>query len=90
MSEYSSRFGPRVKLYLSEFKDDENPFVSVIMRTINGLSQEQILQLEVIGAEIRTRAGDVVTLLLPARSLPVLVQKDFVRYIELTRPLYQE
>lgn len=90
MSEYSSKFSPGVKLYLSELKTEEDPYVTIIIRTINSLEPEHTSQLKVIGAEIRTIAGDIMTLSLPARKLPILAEKDFVRYIELTRPLYPE
>ncbi len=90
MAEYSSKFSPRIKLYLSELKAEENPRVTIIMRTINSLEPEHKSQLKVIGAEIRTIAGDIVTLSLPIRKLHILAEKDFVRYIELTRPLYPE
>ena len=90
MSEYSSKFSPGVKLFLSELKTGENPYVSIIIRTINSLETEHKSQLKVIGAEIRTIAGDIVTLSLLARKLPILAKNDYVKYIELTRPLYPE
>jgi hypothetical protein len=90
MFEHSSRFGPRLKLFLSELRDDENPHVGIIIRTKMSLESEMLSQLDSLGAEIRTVAGNIVTLLLPARNLPKLAQEEYVVYIELTRPLYPE
>ena len=90
MYEHSSRFGPRLKLFLSELKDDENPNVDMIIRTKTTLDSDNISQLDSLDAEIRTVAGNIITLSLPARSLFRLAQEDFVVYIELTRPLYPE
>jgi hypothetical protein len=46
--------------------------------------------LEIIGAEMRTMAGNIITLSIPSRKLHVLAKKDFVKYIELTGPLHPE
>ena len=90
MFENSSKFGPRSKLFLSELRDDENPHVDIIVRTKMTLDSDKISQLDLLDAEIRTVAGNIVTLSLPARSLFRLAQEDFVMYIELTRPLFPE
>ena len=90
MFEHSSRFGPRLKLFLSEVKNDENPHVDIIIRTKMSIESDKLSQLDLLDAEIRTVAGDIITLLLPARNITKLAQKDFVVYMELTRPLYPE
>lgn len=90
MSGYSSKLSPEIKRYLSDLKAGENPVISIIIRTGKEFKKEQITQLEVIGAEIRTTAGNIVTLTLPARELSTLAAKDFVTYVEITRPLFLE
>ena len=90
MSEYSSKFSPRVKLFLSELNAEEDPSVAIFVRTGKNLEPEDISQLEVIGAEIRTIAGNIVTLSIPSEKLHVLANKDFIKYIELTSQLHPE
>ena len=90
MPEYSSKFSPRVKLFLSELNAEENPIVAIFVRTGRILEPDDISQLEVIGAKMRTMAGDVVTLSIPSEKLHVLAKKDFVKYIEITGPLHPE
>jgi len=90
MPEYSSKFSPRVKLFLSKLIAEENPIVAIFVRTGKILEPEDISQLEVIGAEIRTIAGNIVTLSIPLGKLHMLANKDFIKYIELTSPLYPE
>ena len=87
---YSSKFSPRMKLFLRELKAEENPDITIIIRTINDLKEERMSQLKAIGAEIHTIAGEIVTLSLPVKALSILAKKDFVGFIELTRPLYPE
>ena len=90
MSEHSSRFGPRIKLFLNELKDNDNLQVDIIVRTKMTLESDMLSRLNLLDADIRTVAGNIVTLLLPARNLFKLAQEDFVVYIEMTRPLYTE
>jgi hypothetical protein len=90
MPEYSSKFSPRVKLFLSKLMAEENPIVAIFVRTGRILKPEDISQLEIIGAEMRTMAGNIITLSIPSRKLHVLAKKDFVKYIELTGPLHPE
>lgn len=89
-SKCSSKFSPEIKLFLSELKGEENPRVKILTRINNILEPDHKSQMEAIGAEIRTVASDIVTLVIPARALHVLAMQDFVKYIELTRPLYGE
>lgn len=90
MSKYSSKFSPGIKRFLGELKNDENPILSLIIRTKNNLDSVQTMELNNICAEIRTVAGDIVTLLIPVKNISMLAEKDFVLYLELTRPLYLE
>ena len=88
--EYSSKLSPELKLFLSKLKDEEDPQVKILMSINKDLGPDQKSEIEIMGAEIRTVAGDIVTLVLPARVLFTLAKHDFVRSIELTRPLYGE
>jgi hypothetical protein len=60
------------------------------MRTKNVLDSIQTMQLNDLCAEIRTVAGDIMTLSMPVKNIFMLAEKDFVLYLELTRPLYLE
>ena len=90
MPEHSSKISPRVKLFLSKLNAEENPIIAIFVRTGKILEPEDISQLEIIGAEIRTIAGNIVTLSIPLGKLHMLANKDFVKYIELTGPLHPE
>ena len=85
-----ARISPRLKLFINELECDENPRLDVIMRTVTGLEQEELSLVETLDARIRTVAGNIITLSIPARSVLTLAQEDFVVFIELTSPLYPE
>ena len=85
-----SRFGPRLKLFLNELKDDENPQVDIIVLAKMTFESDMLSRLDLLDADIRTVAGNIATLRLPVRNLFKFAQENFVVYIELTRPLYTE
>jgi hypothetical protein len=85
-----ARIGPRLKLFINELTNGENPRLDVIMRASKGLEQEELWRVEAFDARIRTVAGNIVSLSIPARSVLTLAQEDFVVFIELTGSLYPE
>ena len=75
---------------LSSTRPGEDRQLSVLIATVETISDDQQLQLEQLGCEVRTVAGDVITASLPANSLASMGELDFVRYVELARPLHLE
>lgn len=90
MYEISRKYSPAMKQHISTLSIEENPQIRVMIRVKNSLVPEHKSQLETIGAEVRTIAGDVVTIVLPLRSLPDMASLEFVSYIELSGPLFSE
>jgi hypothetical protein len=90
MSEYSAKFSPETKQKLSELSSEEQPLVSVLVQISGGLGPERRSQLEEVGTEVRTVAGDVITATLPSSEIHHLAELDFVRFVEMSRPLYPE
>lgn len=90
MSEDYAKFSPETKQKLSELSAEEQPLVSVLVQISGGLGPERRSRLEAVGTEVRTVAGDVITATLPSSEIRQLAELDFVRYIEMSRPLYPE
>lgn len=86
-----TRLGPQLKLFLSELGAGKNPTISVLMgiEEAEGDSiQDWLGRLD--GAELRTRAGDVMTASLPSSDLVRLCDQPGVRSVELSSPLHPE
>lgn len=90
MPEYTTKFSPATKQHLSALSTTDSSELSVIVRIAGSVSSERSSQIEAIDAEVRTIAGDVVTIVIPVKSLPKLAALDYVIYIELAGPLYPE
>ena len=75
---------------MSSTDPDEARQLNVLIATVGTISDDQRMQLEQLGCDVRTVAGDVITASLPASSLASLGEMDFVRYVELARPLHLE
>ena len=90
MSDPSLKFSPETKRYLNQSAIAGNVPVRVILRTRQPLEQEQRTQLQTVGAEIGTVAGDIVTVTISFQFLLSLAELDFVTAIELSRPLSPE
>jgi len=82
----SKKLGPNVKLRLSQLSAAENPVVNILLRCHSQLETEQQLQLEKLGTQIHTIAGDVITATISVRQIPNLAQLSLVVYIELSAP----
>ncbi|MBF2050959.1 MAG: hypothetical protein EDM05_58100 [Leptolyngbya sp. IPPAS B-1204] len=89
-AENASKLAPTLRLRLSQLSPEANPQVNILLRTTSALTTEQRSQLEANGANVRTVAGDIVTASIPLRQTLALAELDFVRYIELSGPLYPE
>lgn len=81
---------PDVEQAIQDADASDDRRADVMMATFGELAPDQRQAIEDIDGRVRTVAGDVVTLELPVRSLTALGALDFVRYIELSRPLWLE
>ena len=89
MFERSNKLGPTLKLNFLDAGPDEkfDRTLNLLVQSKGLLSESSRDQLSQIGAELRTEAGDVLTLTLPANELKHLAAMEWVVYIELSRPL---
>ncbi len=90
VEEYSSKLSPSAQIQLSQLGPEENPTVTVLIRLENKLNPTQKQLLQETGAALYTVAGDIISLSIPARSLPDMAALPFVVYIDLSAPLYPE
>jgi hypothetical protein len=98
-SENLSKLGASLRLRLSS-PSAENARVNILLRTNGTLTAEQRGQLEALGAEVRTVAGDtvagdtvagdIVTASIDLQQIPALSEQAFIRYIELSQSLRPE
>jgi hypothetical protein len=62
-----------------------------VMGAVHGqLRRRERERLRELGCRVRSVAGDVFTAELPAAALEAVTDLDFIRYIELSRPLRPE
>jgi len=87
-SDAPQKLAPNVRLRMSQVPATENPQVEVLVRVTGILEAEQRSQLEATGMQIRGLMGEVVVGVVGLRQIPQMVELDFVRYIELSSPVY--
>jgi hypothetical protein len=87
-SDYSQKLAPNVRLRMSQVPAAENPQVEVLVRTTGVSEPSQISKLEATGMQIRGVMGEVVVGVVGLRQIPPMAELDFVRYIELSSPVY--
>jgi hypothetical protein len=87
-SDYSQKLAPNVRLRMGQVPATENPQVEVLIRVAGELEAEQRSQLETAGLQIRGLMGEVIVGVVGLRQIPRLAELDFVRYIELSSPVY--
>jgi hypothetical protein len=90
MPENPNKLGPLLKLRLSEEDPDSLDRLNLLVQVTASLTNERVEQMNEIGSEIRTTAGDVLTLTLPINQVGALAEFDFVVYMELSSPLSPE
>jgi pentose-5-phosphate-3-epimerase len=90
MSRYSKKLSPETKRKLSELSAEEPQLVSVLVQIDGSLGPERRSQLEAVGTEVRTVAGDVVTATVPSSEIRQVAELNFVRSLEVSRALYPE
>lgn len=89
LSPDSRKLGANLRLRLNT-PSAETERVNILLRTHGTLTDAQRTQLETLGAEIRTVAGDIVTAAIDLQQVTAISELDFVRYIELSQPLRPE
>ena len=89
MPEYSSKLSSGTKRRLDELKDPET-LLNLLIRTDGELSDEQRKQLGKIEANIRTMAGNIITISAPARAINDIVSLEFVGFVEISATLRPE
>jgi hypothetical protein len=89
MDAEARKLSPEARRAFEEEGDRERR-VDVLMATHGRLEPAQRERLAEIGCRVGTVAGDVVTADLPAHALGELAALEFVRFVEVSRPLYAE
>ena len=91
MQEYGKKLGPSLKLNLLTAKEEaDDAQLSLLVQLSERPAEPKRRELEALGAEIRTEAGDVLTLSLPSQALAALAELDYIVYLELSRSLSPE
>jgi len=70
---------------LREYGQDQ--FVNLFVIMNHELSIEEIEELRSIGCTIRSQAGNVITVNIQVGKIEQLIKFDFVKFVELSRPL---
>lgn len=89
LSPDSRKLGANLRLRLNT-PSAETERVNILLRTNGTLTDAQRTQLETLGAEVRTVAGDIVTAAIDLQQITAISELDFVSYIELSQPLRPE
>jgi len=84
----SKKLGSSFKRLLDDV--EEGAVVDALIRMDGEPTAEQRHALELLGCDIRTVAGDVITVRVPVDSLDELTERSEVLYAELSQPLYPE
>lgn len=91
MNKYSNKLSPSLKMHLmTEGTQKSTEKLNLLLRVVDPEETTFRGQLDRIGAEIRTTAGDIITVTLSADQLSNLIDLDGVIYVEKSRPLSQE
>ena len=81
---------PDVEQAIHDADPSDDRRADVMLATRGILEPKQRLAIESIDGNVHTVAGDVVTVDLPVRSLAALGELEFVKYVELSSPLWLE
>ncbi|MFM7428092.1 MAG: hypothetical protein ACKO7W_24360 [Elainella sp.] len=84
----SQKLAPNLRLRISQVPAAENPQVEILMRTVGTLESAQQAQLTATGLQVRGMMGEVVVGVVGLRQILPLAELSFVRYIELSSPVY--
>ena len=84
------KFSPSAKRFIMSLSPGRKRSVKIMMRVSSGLDTQRQQQLEALGCQIRSVAGDIVTAEVPEEVLLQAGGLDFVSYIDVSQPLYPE
>jgi hypothetical protein len=90
MNEYAHKLSPSTKRLLIQAEEGENPELSLLIRVEFDHEDEQRVLLESQVVEVRSIAGDIITVTAYMQAVPNLAALEFVKYIEVSGPLYPE
>ena len=91
MNKYSNKLSPSLKMQLlAAGTEKSTEKLNLLLRVVDPEEKTFREQLDRMGAEIRTKAGDIITVTLSADQLSNLIDLDGVIYVEKSRPLSQE
>lgn len=90
--ENANKLGPELKqiLQLENLSESAPPLTALVQIDAEGLEADRLSQLSDLGVSLRSVAGDVVTMTVPATAISSLVALDWIIYIEASRPLSPE
>ncbi len=87
----SKKLSSATKRLVAETSESENDRpVNLLMRVTEPLSPETEAAISSWGGNVRTRAGDVVSLTLPLHHLDDITHLESVTYVEVAEPLFPE
>ena len=86
----SRKFGPKVKQIITTVSPGEKRPVKILIRISGDLDMQWQLQLQALGCQVRTVAGDIVTAEVPEGALLQIGELDFISYLEIAQPLFPE
>ena len=89
LSQYSDKLSSATKRLLSQTPKGANPELNFFIRIDGDLSGARRSQLESLG-EVRSVAGDIVTVAAPLKAVPKLAALEFVKYLDASGPMYLE
>jgi len=84
------KFGPEAKQIITTVSPGEKKPVKILIRISGDLDTRQQMQLQELGCQIRTTAGNVVTAEVPEGALLQVGELDFISYLEIAQPLFPE
>jgi hypothetical protein len=90
LSEYAYKLSSATKRLLSQAPPAANPELSFLIRIDGDLTDARRGQLKPLVREIRSVAGDIVTVTAPLKAVSRIAALDFVRYLDASGPLYLE
>jgi hypothetical protein len=82
-----SKLSPEARILLAS---ERGGSVRILVALHGELNASRESQLEILGCRLRGSAGEVIKAEMPARLLEALTDLDFIRYIEISRPLAPE
>jgi hypothetical protein len=82
-----SKLSPEARILLASERGGSVRILAALHGELNASRESQ---LEILGCSLRGRAGEVITAEMPVRLLETLTELDFIRYIEISRPLTPE